>query len=388
MLWWWHLPSLPAGFCFFFWTGILPGGRGSGTWEDAGRPVPAIVQEPPPLDPAAPPPPTPQPPPIQPELPIQPPLTPPPIPPPAPPPLPKPIAPNKPAGPLGPATALPQEEALAALEDLTQGPQRRPERFLSDSWEAPDAADRVAYRQGLDSDGITIEGADPNDALDAIAADFSMSPTQIRDTLLAGIDMEGLGYSDVRTAIERTTTGYTITIIAEHDGGSLNLVRKFTRSAEGKLTTAKHEYFQMPASAQGSGVGKLFLRNQLALYDQLGIERITLYANIDVGGYAWARYGFKAASPEWWKALKPQLLENFNGIKDSLPESVAKTVRGLLRSADPKTIRQVAALQYQYVSASGAAQTLGKKLLLGTDWFGALDLTDPDDYAILLSYLH
>lgn len=26
MLWWWHLPSLPAGFCFFFWTGILPAG--------------------------------------------------------------------------------------------------------------------------------------------------------------------------------------------------------------------------------------------------------------------------------------------------------------------------------------------------------------------------
>jgi len=345
----------------------LRGGQGSGTWEDAGRPVPAIVQEPPPLPPAGPPTPAT-----------------PPKPPPAPKPTQKPAAPSPgaPAPPVNPAVPVPQNEALSALQDLTQPPLRRPKGYLSEGWTAPAAADSAAYAETLAAERITVSPG----ALSSIADDFAMSPVQIRDSLLHGIDLTGLGYRDLTTAITQTPEGYSIVIREEHDSGALKLVRKMSRGTDGRLNKVEHDYFQMPT--QGGGVGKLFLRNQLALYDHLGIDRITLYANIDVGGYAWARYGFKVASPEWWKMLKPQITETFNTIKDSLPENVAKAVKGLLRSADPKTVRRIAALQHSYVSASGSAQTLGKKLLLGTDWFGALDLNDPDDYATIISYLH
>ena len=81
----------------------------------------------------------------------------------------------------------------------------------------------------------------------------------------------------------------------------------------------RHEIFDLPNSIKGGGLAAEVTRSSLAEYDELGVDAITLSANIDVGGYAWASYGYgwdtekyklKKTSGEWLKAtsrLLPQV---------------------------------------------------------------------------------
>lgn len=55
---------------------------------------------------------------------------------------------------------------------------------------------------------------------------------------------------------------------------------------------AKVHLLQIPDSAQGSGINKRLFKSDLALFEARGVDKINLKANIDVGGYAWFRYGF------------------------------------------------------------------------------------------------
>ncbi len=56
--------------------------------------------------------------------------------------------------------------------------------------------------------------------------------------------------------------------------------------------TVKHELFELPPSIKGSGVAAEVTRRSLEVYDQMGADAITLHADIEQGGYAWASYGY------------------------------------------------------------------------------------------------
>ncbi len=156
-------------------------------------------------------------------------------------------------------------------------------------------------------------------------------------------------------------------------------------------------YLHIPPAAQKEGLAKRLLQNQLALHDHLGTTRIDLNANIDVGGYAWARYGFKPQSAGWWRMLRDgelsdrvRILKNTPAIFSSQEgQAVLTELNRLLKSNSPDSIRQVAAMDFRVPSADGASLIpLGKRLLLGTDWFGEITLTNPADYSILHNYIH
>jgi GNAT superfamily N-acetyltransferase len=53
-----------------------------------------------------------------------------------------------------------------------------------------------------------------------------------------------------------------------------------------------HELFSVKGPFQGLGVGQSLHDSMLELYRRNGMKRIELEANIDVGGYTWARFGF------------------------------------------------------------------------------------------------
>lgn len=58
-------------------------------------------------------------------------------------------------------------------------------------------------------------------------------------------------------------------------------------------TVVENNLLQIPENAQRSGINKKVFKDALNLYKAKGnIDKITLNANIDVGGYAWFRYGF------------------------------------------------------------------------------------------------
>lgn len=56
-----------------------------------------------------------------------------------------------------------------------------------------------------------------------------------------------------------------------------------------------HDYFT--AGGEGDGLAKQLYQGSLPTYDKMGVQHISTMANIDVGSYAWARFGFQADSP-------------------------------------------------------------------------------------------
>lgn len=53
-----------------------------------------------------------------------------------------------------------------------------------------------------------------------------------------------------------------------------------------------HKYFKLNEGYRGNGVSEVLMEESMNLWKKLGVGKVTLNANIDVGGYAWARYGF------------------------------------------------------------------------------------------------
>lgn len=55
---------------------------------------------------------------------------------------------------------------------------------------------------------------------------------------------------------------------------------------------AHHDYLKLEESAQGGSAVKKMFAEVVPLYKKMGMKKITTYANLEAGGYAWGRYGF------------------------------------------------------------------------------------------------
>ena len=150
-------------------------------------------------------------------------------------------------------------------------------------------------------------------------------------------------------------------------GGSLHRAFDFQAKA------VDHSYLQLPRDAQGAGIAKKLLASQIETYKQLGLEKVTLHANIDVGSYAWAKYGFVPNSDSW-QTLKRQLLEKLERVATvRIPKAVKDRVKVILRSEDPRAIWALADLP-----DAVEGKVIGKELLMNTHWFATLPLNDPE----------
>jgi hypothetical protein len=112
-------------------------------------------------------------------------------------------------------------------------------------------------------------------------------------------------------------------------------------------------------------------RNLYEQYRITGVERIELFANIDIGGYAWARYGFCTKNRS----------ETINAIRfPSLTTKQEKKIMDIINehfdnSNTPFPMNRIAKLPY------------GEKALPGGYWEGVLDLTDARQHGVLERYL-
>lgn len=85
----------------------------------------------------------------------------------------------------------------------------------------------------------------------------------------------------------------------DEDGGESVIFRQFIRTvektAEGEDKTSlrvEHETFELADSLKSKGIAAKVTKASLEQYDAIGADEITLHADIDVGGYAWASYGY------------------------------------------------------------------------------------------------
>lgn len=159
------------------------------------------------------------------------------------------------------------------------------------------------------------------------------------------------------TGIESTDTQITVRGYVTKNGHN---VGSYTRTIYCREKRVYHNYFSINSSEQGTGFGAAFYRNTENAYMAAGVKKVMISANIDVGGYAWARMGFDDTGDN---------LSNFiRGAKDRW---VAKN-NTLTTFPKINHIWQLAALK------DPAGHTIGKETLLGRTW-SALKMLDEDD---------
>lgn len=155
-------------------------------------------------------------------------------------------------------------------------------------------------------------------------------------------------------------------------GDEIKLVRTFYRDADG-LLECHHDFFVIPEDMQGKGFSKKTFQLLYKEYQRMGVDYITVMANIDVGGYCWAKYGFKAknhfAAVQCFEGLPDNLLQKaLDFIEDYY------TTNNLPHSA-PFPMKLL------------AQQPWGKDALLNSLWSGILDLRDKAEREFFEKYM-
>lgn len=73
--------------------------------------------------------------------------------------------------------------------------------------------------------------------------------------------------------------------------------RLITVEKRGKVSV-DHTELMIAAAHRSKGLADRFNAHAVAKYQEMGVDRITLHAGDSVGGFAWARQGFRWATPE------------------------------------------------------------------------------------------
>jgi hypothetical protein len=110
-------------------------------------------------------------------------------------------------------------------------------------------------------------------------------------------------------------------------------------------------------------------------YKNAGLEKIKVHANIDVGGYTWAKYGFSPNNSDDMRfiinkanrlfeegTLTDKQYAHFNLVKENANDGIID-------------LNKIANADY------------GKSLLLKTDWSGEINLNDKKRVEIYENYL-
>lgn len=175
-----------------------------------------------------------------------------------------------------------------------------------------------------------------------------------------------------RARVESTDNAVTVTFNG-NDG--TRITRTFTKSGAGKWVV-DHSFFM--AGSRGSGSAKALFRTSIGVYKSLGIEKVTVHANIDVGGYAWAKFGFLCRQ-RYWDSLRSRFKSRAEQMQFSSPV-VKKRLMKVLADADPKAM-------FALSDFKDGERNIGKDLLLNSDWYGDLHLNDDLTYRRCVAYI-
>lgn len=137
----------------------------------------------------------------------------------------------------------------------------------------------------------------------------------------------------------------------------------------------EHTHFLLPCYAQGKGVSKKILGIFFEQYKRMGVDEIRVCANLSVGGYTWARYGFYAIDKaEALQAIRKKALtaEEFQEARHIVDDYYKKN--GLSKK-EPFPMHLI------------ADNPWGKKALLISRWEGVLKIKDPAHVARFEKYL-
>ncbi len=169
-------------------------------------------------------------------------------------------------------------------------------------------------------------------------------------------------------------------IILHHGGGNSAQKNHLTFS----ISEDKAEIIS--ASLQNTGIhtAKGYLRAMANILMKNDIDALTLNTT-SIGGYAWAKYGFKPASEKEWGNLKADIKKHikndhvcFKNKEYKLEESELKIINAVLaKESPPEAIWELTeTLNRKLDTINGHDITVGKALLIDRTWKGILPLNE------------
>ena len=148
--------------------------------------------------------------------------------------------------------------------------------------------------------------------------------------------------------------------------------RSFIASPDGKTALALHELMEIKDKRlRGGGFASRWNQHMEDLYRANGISEIHLEANIDVGGYAWAKQGYDFYDFDTLKLL----IRNRARLEPHASDpAIAKLIARSTRQNWDKGTAPTP-LEWAMAGWTEGAQTWpGKQLMLGSSWTGVKKL--------------
>ena len=175
-------------------------------------------------------------------------------------------------------------------------------------------------------------------------------------------------YSEIKSIAEDYGIELIAPLISDIDSGQFKieysdadglftLTRHIFREEGTGLIIANHSHFELPKRLQHKGISKRLLSACYRAYEKMGVSEMRVRANLDVGGYTWAKYGFYAKNRA--EALK---VAEFDNVSDSIIEGYYR--KNGLSNDKPFPM---------YLLAETES---GLGLLLGSSWDGYINMTD------------
>lgn len=184
------------------------------------------------------------------------------------------------------------------------------------------------------------------------------------------------------TSVKKTITpkplegfrfNYYVQVKVNGEVQSISLTREFYMHTK----FVEHEYFKMNEVLQGKGTSKDIFKCFFKQYHIADFNYVVVHANIDVGGYTWAKYGF-----------------TMNGGFDEISEFVDEIMIYKKYSAHRDKARSIIRQFYEEndMDTPFPMNLLAdvpefKPVLLGSDWQGTLNLKDPIQKARAYDYM-
>lgn len=214
------------------------------------------------------------------------------------------------------------------------------------------------------------------------------SPAEARAKFATGVyDADlGNGYTSRVAGVREIPNGIAVTIIIRkgHEQAAIS-TRELATDGAGRLV-AHHETLYVDPKHQGKGIADRFNAHAVAEYQRLGVDRIDLHAGDTVGGYAWARQGFRIFEGDRKKFITAQLDRLDAQMKHPAPvyrphakkiKAESAALRKALEAGEDVQPIHLASIGEKYARGTGhddngnAYQTWpGKNLLIGTAWLG------------------
>lgn len=160
--------------------------------------------------------------------------------------------------------------------------------------------------------------------------------------------------------------------------------------------SAYNAYFKLVESFQGKGIAKAMLAGQVDIYQKMGFDHVGVFASLDGGSHAWAKFGFLPYQDNW-DILRLALARKLRRVQSQLHPEMYEGVLAALRSNDPTIMWSLSDMIAPVVKdrESGKDFELGKYLLRGdtaggsvtVDWNGSLKINDQDSMDRFWSYV-